>query len=46
MKQIVDRWHGREDVFFKVLADDGNLYILREACGLWELVSFREQPPE
>ena len=44
--EVVDSWHGPGHVFFKVRADDGNLYILRHETsvpdGDWELVSFRE----
>ena len=39
-----------EYAFFKLRADDGNLYILRHQTsvpdGDWELVSFRETKPE
>ncbi len=46
VEEVLDEWYGPEDVFFKVRADDGNLYILRHqtsvADGEWELVSFRE----
>jgi hypothetical protein len=40
------KWYGPEDVFFKVRADNRNVYILRhetpEPEGSWELVSFRK----
>ena len=26
---IIDRWYGEENDFFKVLADDGRVYLLR-----------------
>jgi len=43
---VVDSWFGPEHVFFKVRADDDNLYILRHETsapdGDWDLVSFRE----
>jgi hypothetical protein len=29
VEEILDQWYGPSDVFFKVRADDGNLYILR-----------------
>ena len=42
---VVDRWYEPEDSFFKVLADDGNLYILRHTpdmnADLWTLQGFR-----
>ena len=38
----------RQDAFYKVRADDGNLYILRRETstpdGPWHLVSFRQLP--
>ncbi len=29
VEEIMDQWYGPQDVFYKVRADDGNLYILR-----------------
>lgn len=44
--EILDQWYGPADNFFKVRADDGNLYILRQNTsspdGEWSLESFRE----
>ena len=49
VEQVVDHWHGPDDAFYKVLADDGNLYILRRETsapdGAWHLVSSRQLPP-
>ena len=46
VEEVLDSWYGLEHVFFKVRADDGNLYILRHETsvpdGEWALVSFRE----
>jgi len=46
VEEMVDQWYGPQDIFFKVLADDGNLYILRRETstpdGPWHLVSFRQ----
>ncbi|HWH57058.1 MAG TPA: hypothetical protein VN682_05460 [Terriglobales bacterium] len=46
VEEVVDQWCGPEHGFFKILADDGNLYILRHRTSLpggdWELVSFRQ----
>ena len=46
VEQVLDQWYGPEHVFFKVRADDGNLYILRHQTsvpdGDWDLVSFRK----
>ncbi|HYP13820.1 MAG TPA: hypothetical protein VEQ63_07840 [Bryobacteraceae bacterium] len=41
--EIVDKWYGPEDTFFKVRADDNNMYILRHspAADVWSLESFR-----
>lgn len=45
VEEVVDRWYGPEDTFFKIRADDGNLYILRQERstpdGAWRLESFR-----
>jgi hypothetical protein len=42
--EILDQWYGPHDRFFKALADDGNLYILRhdERNDFWTLDSFRK----
>jgi hypothetical protein len=45
VEEVVDQWYGPEHLFFKVQANDGNLYILRHETsipeGSWDLVSFR-----
>jgi len=45
VEEVVDQWYGPEDVFFKVCASDGNLYVLRRhpstPDGEWALESFR-----
>jgi len=44
--EVLDQWYGPNDLYFKVLADDANLYILRNRQtrpeGEWTLESFRE----
>ena len=42
--EVLDQWYGPNDEFFKVRADDGNLYILRHHGGddEWSLESFRQ----
>jgi hypothetical protein len=44
VEEVLDQWYGPQDVFFKLRADDGNLYILRQRTSVpdspWELVSF------
>ncbi len=44
VEEVVDQWYGPDDVFFKVRADDGNLYILRHNApsDSWSLESFRQ----
>ena len=46
VEEVVDQWYGPSAAFFKVLASDGNLYILRQeqsaAEGPWSLEAFRE----
>ena len=46
VEEVLDQWYGPSDAFFKVRADDGNLYILRQdratPAGLWSLEAFRE----
>ena len=47
VEAVVDRWYGPDDAYFKVRADDGNLYILRQNTSTaerdWSLESFRQQ---
>ena len=48
VEELLDQWYGPSDIFFKVRADDGNLYILRRETsapdGPWHLESFRQLP--
>ena len=41
--EVSDQWYGPDADFFKVRADDGNLYILRRhrESSEWTLESFR-----
>lgn len=41
--EVVDRWYGPGDQYFRVKADDGDLYILRldEETQQWSLASYR-----
>jgi hypothetical protein len=43
IEEILDRWYGPDAEFFKVRADDGNLYILRRdtTADEWSLESYR-----
>jgi hypothetical protein len=42
VREVVDRWYGPEAMYFKVAAEDGNLYILRleERTQEWSLAAF------
>ena len=46
VEELLDQWYGPNDSFFKLRADDGNLYILRRDGstpeGTWSLESSRE----
>jgi len=46
--EILDQWYGPDSLYFKVQADDQNLYILRYRSGEeeWSLESFRRTSPE
>ena len=41
--EIEDRWYGPSSLYFKVRADDGDLYILRydEDQDIWSLAAYR-----
>ena len=45
VEQVLDQWYGPEAQFFKVQADDDNLYVLRHCPSgdedEWSLQSFR-----
>ncbi|UCC66506.1 MAG: hypothetical protein JSW32_00750 [Deltaproteobacteria bacterium] len=44
VKEIIDQWYGPDHVYFKILAEDENIYILRysEINDHWALVFFKE----
>jgi hypothetical protein len=45
VEEVLDQWYGPDETFFKVRADDGNLYILRhrhDGADEWSLEAFRE----
>jgi hypothetical protein len=45
--ELLDKWYGPADTWFKVLADDGGLYILKvDANSEWTLESFRAKPSQ
>jgi uncharacterized protein (UPF0128 family) len=45
VEEVLDQWYGPDSTFFKVRADDGNLYILSHVTfgerDEWSLESFR-----
>jgi hypothetical protein len=43
VEEILDQWYGPEDTYFKIRADDQNLYILchHSITDTWSLASFR-----
>ena len=45
VEAVLDQWYEPNSIYFKVRADDGNLYIFRQQTstpdGEWDLVSFR-----
>ena len=43
VEEVCDRWYGPDSSYFKVRADDRNLYIFeyRPALDEWSLASFR-----
>ena len=46
VEAVLDQWYDPESIFYRVRADDGNVYILRQQTstpeGTWDLVSFRQ----
>jgi hypothetical protein len=46
VQEVLDQWYGPDEVFFKILASDGNIYILRNRGVAgdteWSLESFRQ----
>ncbi|MGO8787765.1 MAG: hypothetical protein ACLQVL_10345 [Terriglobia bacterium] len=48
VKAVLDQWYGVGYQCFKVLVDDGNIYILRhqESKDCWRLDSFRRAGEE
>jgi hypothetical protein len=42
VKELVDRWYGEDHEYFKLLADDGNTYILKfqRPGDRWDLIEF------
>lgn len=47
VEALIDQWYDPEHIFYKVRADDGNFYILRQQTSSpsaqWDLISFRQK---
>jgi hypothetical protein len=45
VREIEDQWYSPGAIYFRVLAEDGNLYVLRhdEVQDVWRLEGFRAQ---
>ena len=43
VKKVVDRWYGEGAVYFKVEADDNNIYLLKyeEGQDSWDLIFYQ-----
>ena len=43
VKEVVDRWYGEGAVYYKVEADDHNIYLLKyeKGQGCWDLVFYQ-----
>ena len=46
--RLLDRWYGPDYSYFRIVADDGNTYVLRQetsdyedSSGQWTLASYR-----
>ena len=48
VEEVLDQWYGPDDTYFRVQADDGNLYILRSMPAAegetWTLEAFSSRP--
>lgn len=44
IREIMDQWYGKEHQFYKVRADDGNIYVLKHSpiTNQWELEFFKK----
>lgn len=44
--EIVDSWHGADHAYYKLVADDGNLYVIMHDldADAWELVQMEVIP--
>ena len=46
VEDVMDRWYGQENDYFKVLASDGRVYLLKRhrETDLWYLAKVTERP--
>jgi hypothetical protein len=46
VEEVLDRWYDPEAIYFRVRADDGDLYVLRrgEREDVWTLEAYRRNP--
>lgn len=46
--EVLDQWYSPSETWFKVLTEDGGVYILklREPSGQWTMESYRAASPE
>ena len=48
VKSVEDKWYSPDATYFRVVADDGNIYVLRhdEQKDIWTMEAFRAQRRE
>jgi hypothetical protein len=47
IREVEDQWYSPSAIYYRVLADDGNTYVLRhnETADSWSLEAFRATRP-
>jgi len=45
VNELIDKWHGPDYTYFRVIADDNNIYILKyyKKSDEWSLASYRQE---
>lgn len=48
VREIVDHWDGIDHAYYKVIADDGNLYVIRHDLeeNQWEMMLMEATAPD
>ena len=43
VREVVDRWYGEGAIYYKVKADDGNIYLLKyeEGQDCWDIIFYQ-----